>query len=305
MDRIKKDQELRERITGNAYVENSNNKPVTDGPIDPERFYTTTKARTVFYGQEPYGDNGGWDMSESLRRKRSLLEQPRKGKPTIGAILKTASKLNDREEEANSMTAYDNFKETVGWVNVKKEPNTTSSKSNHATLKKHADKNRSILKEQYDNMNLSAKDTVILAGTKQELVKENGDYVEIFGRKFFKKDIFIIKKGRQEYIKYNNKDGGPMIISAPHPASARFGKGNFADNIKEIRNCKEQQSYQQNTNGSSTSSGANIIDACANACRSSIKYIKNNPKKTTIIVCGVVVVLTGGFLLYRKFKKKR
>lgn len=87
MDRIKKDQEIREYIAKYAYVENPNNRPVIDGAIDPQRFYTTTKARIVFYLQEPYGDNGGWDMSESLRRKSSLQEQPKNGKPTIGTMV--------------------------------------------------------------------------------------------------------------------------------------------------------------------------------------------------------------------------
>lgn len=38
MDRVKKNQELKELIKEKAYVENPQNKPITDGPIDPNRF---------------------------------------------------------------------------------------------------------------------------------------------------------------------------------------------------------------------------------------------------------------------------
>ena len=307
-DRIRRENELREKITREAYIENLDNKPVTDGVIDPEQFFNTTKSRTVFIVQEPYGDKGGWDMPESLRRKNSLHDQPKNGKPTIGAMVKAASKLNDRNEDHNSKAAFENFKETVGYVNIKKEPNAIS-KSNHSTLKQHANKNKSLLKDQYDNMNLSSKDTVILAGTRQELVEDKGSYFEILGRKFKKNGgVTSIKKGKQEYTKFSNKDGGPAIIATPHPSAARFGKGDYADNIKEVRDCKiptdvkKEKIYSGGSYSSSSSFMSDIVDTGADICKSSIKCIKENPK--TSIVLGAVVVATGAFLIYRMIKKK-
>lgn len=292
MDRIQKDQEIKDLIKERAYIENPQNKPVTDGPIAPERFFTTSKPRTVFITQEPYGDNGGWDLSESLNAKKSLVEQSRQGLPTIRREVECASILNGQQNDPMSIAAYDTYKETVAIINVKKEPN-NQSHSNHKEIQYHADKNNTLLSDQYLNLGLTNKDTTVIAGTKDCLIKEvDADTIEIFGRRFNKQtDVVFIKKGKQTYMKYDNKDGQGPIIAAPHPAAARFGKGNYADNIKEVRD--------------QTVSRRSIVDIGADVCQSSIKLIKNNPKVTIIVVAGITIAITGGFYWYKKYKMKK
>lgn len=321
MDKIQKNQELKELIKERAHIENPQNQPITDGPIDPNAFFTTGKSRTAFIAQEPYGDNGGWDISESLNAKKSLSEQSRNGLPTFKNEVKCASILNGQPNDAMSATAYDTYKETVAVINVKKEPN-SQSRSNLKELKDHATKNNELLHDQYASLGLTNKDTTILAGTKDCLIKDVDDNtVEIFGRKFDKKtDVVSIKKGKQTYTKYDNGDGKEPIIAAPHPAAARFGKGDYADNINEIRNKKtergihqnkKRRSHNKNNNStheqqkSPTSFGSSIVDMGATACKSSLDYIKNNPKTVAVAVAGTVAVLTGGFYLYRKYIKKK
>ncbi len=325
MNRITKDSEIRNRLSKEAYIENSSNRPVIDGPIEPNKFFTTNKARTAFITQEPYGvgDNGGWDMSKSLNAKSSLKEQNRNGLPTFKNEVKCASILNGRKDDPMSTTAYDIYKETTAVINVKKEPN-CQSRSNPTELKQHTTKNSELLKEQYSNLGLTSKDTTILAGTKDCLINDvNDNTVEIFGRKFNKQtDVTSIKKGKHTYIKYDNGDGKEPIIAAPHPSASRFGQGDYADNINEIRNKKTQREIHQNQKGQSrqqenirnnthkqqksqTSFGSSIVDIGANVCKSSLDYIKNNPKTVAFVVAGTVVVLTSGFYLYRKYKKKK
>lgn len=106
MNMVEKNQELKDMTKKKAYMENQGNKPVTDGPIDPNRFFTTDKSRTVFISQEPYGDNGGWDMSESLNSKKSLKEQSRNGLPTFKNEVKCASVLNGEDLNPMSEAAY-------------------------------------------------------------------------------------------------------------------------------------------------------------------------------------------------------
>lgn len=326
MSRIAKDAKMRNRLSKEAYVENSSNRPVTDGPIDPNKFFTTNKSRTVFITQEPYGvgDNGGWDISKSLNAKSSLKEQNRNGLPTFKNEVKCASRLNGRKDDPMSTTAYDTYKETAAVINVKKEPNNQSSHSNPTELKKHTTNNRELLKEQYSNLELTSKDTTILAGTKDYLINDVDDNtVEIFGRKFNKQtDVTSIKKGKFTYIKYDNGDGKEPIIAAPHPSAARFGQGDYADNINDIRSRKTQREIRQNQKRQSkqqknirnnthkqqkskTSYDGSIVDVGANICKSSLDYIKNNPKTVAAAVAGTVIVLTGGFYLYRKYIKKR
>lgn len=321
MNRIKKDAELRIRLSQEAHIKNNTNRPVTDGPIDPKQFFTTNKSRTAFITQEPYGDNGGWDISESLNAKKSLSEQSRNGLPTFKNEVKCASILNGQTNDPMGTTAYDTYKETVAVINVKKEPN-SQSRSNLKELKDHATKNNELLNDQYSSLGLTNKDTTILAGTKDCLIKDVDDNtVEIFERKFDKKtDVVSIKKGKQTYTKYDNGDGKEPIIAAPHPAAARFGKGDYAGNINEIRNKKNTERntskfkraiLHKNNNSShkqqksQTSFGSSIVDMGVTVCKSSLDYIKNNPKTVAIVVTGTVVVLTGGFYLYRKYKKKK
>lgn len=59
----------------------------------------------------------------------------------------------------------------------------------------------------------------------------------------------IHKKGKQTYTKYDNRDGKGPIIAAPHPSASRFGQGDYADNINEIRNKKTQREIHQNQKG--------------------------------------------------------
>ena len=103
-------------------------------PID---FLQTSKLRTVFISQEPYGDNGGWDMSESLNAKSSLKEQSKNGRPTFREEVKCANRLNGQTNDPMSEVAYDIYKETTAVINVKKEPNIHGSKSNSKDLKIH------------------------------------------------------------------------------------------------------------------------------------------------------------------------
>ena len=187
MDRMQKKQKLKELIKEKAYIENSQNKPVTDGPINPKSFFTTGKSRTCFVTQEPYGDNGGWDVSESLNTKNSLKDQNRNSQPTFKNEVKCASILNGQTNDPMSTSAYDTYKETVAVINVKKEPN-CQSHSSLKELKDHATKNNNLLNDQSSILGLTNKDPTILAGTKDCLIKDvDGNTVEIFGRKFNKK----------------------------------------------------------------------------------------------------------------------
>lgn len=325
MDQIKKNQELKDLVKNKAYIENPQNKPVTDGPINPDRFFTTGKSRTVFITQEPYGDNGGWDLSEALNAKNSLKEQSRQGLPTIKNEVKCASILNNQGDHPMSTAAYDTYKETVAVINVKKEPNVVS-RANSNDVKNHAMKNNELLQAQYENLKLTGNDTTVLAGTEKYLKTEIDNNVEILGRKFDKQtDVTSIKKGNHTYIKYDNGDGKGPIIAAPHPAASRYGKGDYAGNIEEIRNQKVpredcqrqpqgqnnndthriQENVQQNSDINQLSSvRKSLTDVLADVCQNSMDCVRKNPKTVTIVAAGVVVVATGGFYLYKKLKKR-
>lgn len=311
MNMVEKNQELKDMTKKKAYMENQGNKPVTDGPIDPNRFFTTDKSRTVFISQEPYGDNGGWDMSESLNSKKSLKEQSRNGLPTFKNEVKCASVLNGEDLNPMSEAAYDTYKETAAVINIKKEPNITS-RSNPKDLKNHALKNSELLQYQYSNLKLTNKDTLILAGTKDYMIKDSDDnHVEIFERKFNKKmDVVSIKRGRHTYTKYDNGDGKEPIIATPHPAASRFGRGSYDDNVCIVRNKPTQKEINLNKNEkclqqkSQTSFVNSFIDAGADMCKSSIDYLKNNPKTVISVAAVVTVAITGVFYLWKKNKKK-
>ncbi len=319
MDRVKKNQELKELIKEKAYVENPQNKPITDGPIDPNRFFTTSKLRTVFISQEPYGDNGGWDMSESLNAKSSLKEQSKNGRPTFREEVKCANRLNGQTNDPMSEVAYDIYKETTAVINVKKEPNIHGSKSNSKDLKIHAAKNAELLQEQYSNLGLTDKDTTILTGTKNFLIKDiDGKTQEILGRKFnVETDKKSIIKGNYTYDLYDNGDGKGAIITTNH--LSRVSRDN-ADNIHEIR--KEQikketsktkhtpdnkpitNTYTSKQQKPQTSFANSIINAGADICKSSMDYIKNNPKTVATVAAIAVVVVTVGFYMWKRYKKK-
>lgn len=309
-DRIRRENELREKISREAYVETPGNKPVTDGPIDPERFNTTNGSRVVFFTREPYGDTGGWDLPKALRRMTSLEEQPSKGKPTFKAQVETVTRLNDSMCDSNSVKAYEIYKGNTAVVNVKKEPNTQSSKSNPNSIRKHAAENKEILQAQYDNCELGANDYVILAGTEKYLAEDNGDCVKIFGRLFNKSNKETTKVGAKqiEFTKYTNEDGGPTIISTPHPAADRYIKGGYADNVKKVVDSSETKTNSNNKikdEQDAKSLAAKIIDAGASICKDTLNYIKENPKTTSVIVLGVVVITTSGCLVYKKIKNKK
>lgn len=311
MDRVKKNQELKEQIIEKAFVENKRNKPVTDGPIDPDRFFTTPKSRTVFVSQEPYGDNGGWDISESLNAKESLKEQSRNGLPTFKNEVKCTSILNSETNNPMSTMAYDTYKETAAVINIKKEPN-IQSRSNSKDLKIHASKNRELLQDQYSNLGLTSKDTTILAGTKDYIIKDiDNNTIEILGRRFDKeKDVVSIARGGHTYTKYDNGDGKGPIIAAPHPAASRFGQGNYEDNIHAVRKECTQREINLNQNkksqrpASQASFVDSVIDTGADMCKSSMNYIKNNPKTVGTVAAVTVVAITGAFYLWKRYKNK-
>lgn len=316
---IQKDRKLKEIIKREAFIDNPANKPVTDGPIDPDRFYTTKKPRAVFLAREPYGDNGGWDLSESLRSKISLKQQSKKGLPTFQETVKCTSMLNGVVNHCMSEAAYDNFKETAAVINVKKEPN-SQSKANLKDIARHAEQNRELLKMQYENTDLRDNDTTILVGT-GILVTEKKNYINILGRKFKKTDKTQVKVGKVTFTKYANGDGKGEIIATPHFSARRFIKGGIIDNIRQIKGKNLPEKSQNYSAGSIQHKNDPSNNACKARLYSGISgdcidikeentlqcianYVRNNPKKSAIMAIGITILVTGVVYGLKTYIKK-
>lgn len=219
---LKRNSEIKQMIEETAYIENPVNRPVIDGPINPEAFLGNTNSRVVFITQEPYGNNGGFDLSASLNKYESLKEQPKPGYPTFSGEVKITNALTDCNAAPDSKEAYNNYKHKVAHVNVKKEPNTTGSKADDKIVAQHAAKNTELLQKQIDNLGLTKKDNLYVVKS-TGVVKDSGNSVECFGYKYNKRCSVTrsYESGGRKYqiTKYENGKN-PTLYTGYHPQYA-------------------------------------------------------------------------------------
>lgn len=293
---------MKETIKKEAYISDSNKKPVTDGPIDEVRFRKTTN-RVLFVTLEPYGDQGGWDLPESLNAKSSLKEQSKHGLRTIQKEVEIVNVLQGETIDVKSEIAYDNYKGKAAVVNIKKEPN-SCSKANPNELKRHAKENKELIKRQIKEMELTSgkSDAILLAGSGRYLVEKKDGGVEILDRFYPNENIKEYTCGKNTYIKYDNKDGEPPIVACPHP-SARFGYEPQAEDIKHILN-DDVINEGVNSSNKNTSDLNSIGGVIKTAYANTKKWVKANPKTTVAVVAGIAIVITVATLYARKKKRK-
>lgn len=235
---LKRNSEIKQMIKETACIENPVNQPVTDGPINPEAFFGNKNSRFVFITQEPYGDNGGWDLSESLNEKESLMEQSSEGYPTFCGEVKIVNKLTGCNADPNSKEAYANYKNRTALINVKKEPNTTGSKANEKIVAQHAEKNAELLQRQIDAMGLTKKDSVYVVDS-TGVVKYYEDHVECMGYKYDKKCSVTMSyesSGGRKYkiTKYENGKN-PTFYAGYHPKWA-YMSPTFCNTLNAVKN---------------------------------------------------------------------
>ncbi|NDV59085.1 hypothetical protein [Bacteroides sp. 519] len=149
-------------------------KSIIDGAINPERYYDApTKIIAIL--KEPYDKNGddlgGWDLTESLNRKVSLLDQPAEGRPTFRPLIAIANQIESGESyqevkpALNSEEAYYTFKSNSGYINIGKELQSGTAYTDDSTIAAKVERNNDIINKQLEVLR---PDVVLIGGRSVE-----------------------------------------------------------------------------------------------------------------------------------------
>jgi len=192
---------------------------IVDGVINPEK-YLAAKYKILWILREPYGDDGGWSLTEELNKKVSWSEQPKSGRPTFKPMVYVSygilnnfvrwSSIPEIEDNSVFQTIHQ-----ISYINVKKLPNVNSSKSNHIEIADAYQKNRTLLIKQLEIYN---PDIIIGGGT--------------LG--YFYNDLLLIKKDKSKIImgdKYCYFDNHRLYIDAFHPSQISITQQAYVDEI--------------------------------------------------------------------------